>query len=180
MDKQVWLPEPSGIYTTKSGYKKIFEGKNALSQDPFNWMKHVWKLHTSPKVHHFIWRTLNNALPVGALLATRGIHSELACKRCGELETITHLFLDFPFAVEVWAKAPLVTPVDRVSETGTFRDWLSTNVSKGFLPPVGVMASPLTTWLLWNLWTARNKLIFENKCFQVEDVISKAVTDARE
>ncbi|RID74754.1 hypothetical protein BRARA_B01840, partial [Brassica rapa] len=102
--------------------------------------------------HHFIWRALNNALPVGALLSTRGINSEVSCKRCGEL----------------------------TSDAETLRDWLSTNVSIGFLPPTGVTASPLTTWLLWNLWTARNKLIFENQCFQVADVISKAVTDAKE
>lgn len=106
MDKQVWLPDSSGSYTMKSGYKQIFENKTVLSQDQFNWIKSVWKLHTSLKIYHFLWRALNNALPVGSLLATRGINAELKCKQCGELETISHLLLDCNFEVEVWAKAP--------------------------------------------------------------------------
>ena len=57
---------------------------------------------------------------------------------------------------------------------------LSSHVSIGVLPPTGLTSSPLVPWLLWNLWTARNKLIFEDKIFQVEDIISKAVVDARE
>lgn len=180
LDKQVWLPDVSGSYTTKSGYKRIFEEKKDLTNDQFNWMKTVWKLQTSPKIRHFLWRALHNALPVGTPLTIRGITSELKCKRCGELETISHLLLDCRFAAEVWAKAPLVTPGDRVSTNEPFRDWLSSHVSIGVLPPTGLTSYPLVPWLLWNLWTARNKLIFEDKIFQVEDIISKAVVDARE
>ncbi|KAL0897084.1 hypothetical protein Bca101_081045 [Brassica carinata] len=43
-----------------------------------------------------------------------------------------------------------------------------------------VVDSPLVPWLLWNLWPARNKMIFEDKVYKVEDIISKAIKDARE
>ena len=82
LDRLVWLPEPSGKYSTKSGYRKLFEDKAILTPDSFNWMSNVWKLHYPPKLHHFLWRALNNALPVGTLLATRGIDLELKCKIC--------------------------------------------------------------------------------------------------
>lgn len=177
MDKQVWLPDSSGSYTTKSGYKQIFENKTVLSQDQFNWIKSIWKLHTSLKIYHFLWRALNNALPVGSLLATRGINAELMCKQCGELETISHLLLDCNFEVEVWAKAPLVTLDNRVSATEPFRDQLSSHVSTGTLSPIGLTSSPIVPWPLWNLSTARNKLIFGDKIFQVEDIISKLVKE---
>ncbi|CAN7070321.1 unnamed protein product, partial [Brassica oleracea var. botrytis] len=45
--------------------------------------------------------------------------------------------------------------------------------------PLGIVSSPLVLWLLWNLWTTRNKLVFEGKAFQVEYIISKAVAEAR-
>ena len=165
LDRLVWLPEPSGNYSTKSGYRMLFEDKEILTPDPFNWMSNVWKLHSPPKLHHFLWRALNNALPVGILLATRGIDSELRCKRCGELETIHHLLLSCPFAAEAWAKAPLATPVASVSPDLSLKAWLTLNVKQGSLPPIGLTSAPLTPWLLWNLWTARNKLIFEDKIY---------------
>lgn len=50
---------------------------------------------------------------------------------------------------------------------------------KAALPPLGIISSPLIPWLMWNLWTVRNKLVFESKVFQVEDIVSKAVAEAR-
>lgn len=58
-DKKAWLGDPSGVYSSKSGYKKIFEDKNIPHPEPFGWMQLVWKLHISPKLHHFLWRLLN-------------------------------------------------------------------------------------------------------------------------
>ena len=48
------------------------------------------------------------------------------------------------------------------------------------LPPSGLTCSPLSPWILWNLWTARNKRIFEDKIYSAEETLSKAVRDAKE
>uniref|UniRef100_M4DVU8 Reverse transcriptase zinc-binding domain-containing protein n=1 Tax=Brassica campestris TaxID=3711 RepID=M4DVU8_BRACM len=178
-DRQVWLPDPSGLYSAKSGYKKIAEEKLIVQQDQFDWKKMVWKLQVPPKIQHFLWRVLHNAIPVGSLLAIRGIQSALNCKRCGELESIQHLFSSCPFAVQFWSKVPLVTPTVDPASLIVFSDWYSAQVYRTALPPLGVVSSPLVPWLLWNLWTARNKLVFEGKAFHAEDIISKAVAEAR-
>lgn len=44
---------------------------------------------------------------------------------------------------------------------------------------MGLGSTPLYPWILWVLWTNRNKLIFENKLFSEEDSILKAIQDAR-
>ncbi|CAG7891274.1 unnamed protein product [Brassica rapa] len=48
------------------------------------------------------------------------------------------------------------------------------------LPPVGISTGPLAPWILWSLWVARKKFIFENKEILEEDVITNAITAAKE
>ncbi|KAL0727310.1 hypothetical protein Bca4012_023403 [Brassica carinata] len=47
------------------------------------------------------------------------------------------------------------------------------------LPPTGITV-PLWPWILWNLWKARNKLVFENKDFSAQEIITKSIKDAKE
>ncbi|CAN7011778.1 unnamed protein product, partial [Brassica rapa subsp. trilocularis] len=48
------------------------------------------------------------------------------------------------------------------------------------LPPTGLTASPLAPWILWGLWTARNKAIFENATYTASEILVKALLDAKE
>ncbi|KAG5408861.1 hypothetical protein IGI04_005180, partial [Brassica rapa subsp. trilocularis] len=67
--------------------------------------------------------------------------------------------------------------------------WLSTDTGEystktGYaaktLPPTGVSIGALAPWIVWQLWLARNKLVFEDKIITIEEVVSKAVASARE
>ncbi|CAH2065653.1 unnamed protein product [Thlaspi arvense] len=90
-DSQVWLLKNSGIYTTKSGYRVLAQSKIQKEPHTFNWMLYVWSVQTSPQLKHFFWRALNCALPVGELLASQGVMTDLHCKRCGDAESICHI-----------------------------------------------------------------------------------------
>ncbi|KAL0718774.1 hypothetical protein Bca4012_068097 [Brassica carinata] len=48
------------------------------------------------------------------------------------------------------------------------------------LPPVGIVSGQLAPWIVWHVWTARNKLIFNDKVIIVEEVVTQAVAAARE
>lgn len=147
-DRQVWLPDPPGLYSAKSGYRKIFEEKLIGQPDQFDWKNLVWRLQVPPKIQHFLWRVLHNAIPVGSLLAIRGIQSALNCKRCGELETILHLFTSCPFAVQFWSKVPLAKIITDPASLAVFSDWFSAQVHRVALPPLGIISSPLAPWVL--------------------------------
>lgn len=82
-DKQVWLGETNGCYSTKTGYKLAVPHAQIPNPYGFDWIKHVWKLDSPNKIKHFLWRALNNALPVADLLIRRGMEVEPACKVCG-------------------------------------------------------------------------------------------------
>ncbi|KAF3488490.1 hypothetical protein F2Q69_00056706 [Brassica cretica] len=73
------------------------------------------------------------------------------CKRCGEVETTTHVMFLCPFAKKVWEEIPAL-----------------------FVP------SPSTPWIMWVLWTSRNQLVFEDKSFSETEVLGKAIKHARE
>lgn len=53
-DERVWLPNASGIYSTKSGYAiaKLCNGEQ--SDRSFNWKKCIWQVDASPKIKHFL------------------------------------------------------------------------------------------------------------------------------
>lgn len=138
-DKRVWLGTNTGEYTTKSGYQAAIKTKreergNIADINRIDWFKSVWKLTTAPKIKLFLWKVFQNALPVGELLAARNISVDTRCKRCGELESINHLFLHCPYAQGVWRAAP----------------------------PTGLVEGHLAPWILWQIWLARNSLCFNN------------------
>ena len=96
-DDRVWLHTTYGAYSTKSGYAvaKLYNG--SPEDHAFNWKKCVWQVDTSPKIKHFLWKSNNEALPVGSVLENRGLVVNSVCKRCGERETEIHVLLQCPF-----------------------------------------------------------------------------------
>nr|VDD09058.1 unnamed protein product [Brassica oleracea] len=102
--------------------------------------------------------------------------TNISCIRCGEFETVDHLFLHCTFTWRVWAASIWnndFSPADTDSFTTAFLE--STRAIN--LPPLGAKET-LFPWILWGIWTARNYLIFENRVFDPSDIFSKAVANA--
>lgn len=181
-DSLIWLPEKSGLYTTKSGYlvaRKTPSSPSASQQPslPFNWNKTIWNLKLSPKLKNFLWKAASGALSLGSNLAKRGLLSSIECKRCGAREDELHCFLNCPFALKVWEIAPLSLQL-RAGSFQSFKDMLSSLLQVKTLPPTGVSLTPLSPWILWNLWKARNLCIFEDRLLSHHDIIHKAIKEA--
>ena len=178
-DKLMWLKSATGEFTTKTGYSAALPlhlDQALLPQgNPcFNWKKNVWKLHTAPKVKLFVWKTLHGALPVGEQLVARQIKVDGKCKLCGLPESIDHLFLHCNFAKQVWKSAPVWPSIDYSGTIELRSEWNSL-CSRQNLPPMGLSMGALTPWILWQIWKARNSLVFKDKGF-----MSMAIAAARE
>ena len=183
-DKQVWLSTPSGEYTTKSGYhtaiaRKTEEPEQNTEDGELEWFKGVWNLHTSPKIKMFLWKLFQQAMPVGEILIRRGIPTDGLCKRCGTLESIDHLFLHCPYAEEIWRTAPFATTVVASGLIDLKSVWLNL-YGRSCLPPTGIVSGQLAPWILWQIWCARNQLVFEGKTTSAEETMTKAMSMARE
>ena len=114
------------------------------------------------------------------LLIRRGMEVDPSCKVCGELETIDHVLLHCSFAQRTRELAPTQLVSGHALPTKSLKQLLSLVPKVLNLPPSGLTCSPLSPWIFWNLWTARNKRIFENKIYSVEETLSKAIRDAKE
>lgn len=180
-DSLIWLPEKSGIYSTKTGYHLACISTPACSDTaaPFNWIKNVWQIKTAPKIKHFLWKAARGALSLGSNLAKRGLMASINCKRFGEREDETHLFFSCPFAQQVWNASPLNHQVSQ-GLNQNFKTLLSNSLTLKVLPPTGLSGSPLPPWLMWNLWKARNYLIFEDRSFTIQEIVLKAIREAKE
>ncbi|XP_013589640.1 PREDICTED: uncharacterized protein LOC106298091 [Brassica oleracea var. oleracea] len=181
-NKLIWLGTTSGEYTTRSGYKTALKEQNANLEDPLatdiNWVRYIWKIETAPKVKLFLWKVFCAALPVGSNLAARNITNSTLCNLCNTTESTNHLFLQCNFAQKVWSLAPFSQSVDVRGLVDLASCWHSLCTLE-CLPPSGV-SGQLAPWILWGIWLARNNLIFNNKQSSPEEVISSAISAARE
>lgn len=180
-DALVWVPGKTGCYTTKSGYAlSKLAGEQNIQQPPLNqfgWRSCVWSVETSPKLQIFLWKLANKALPVGEALARRGINATTTCKRCNAPESEIHTFFHCPFAKKVWDLLPAIHKP--CPTTSTILQLMENSKRLITLPPTGT-SKPLFPWLLWNLWTSRNQLLFEDKKFSELEILNKAISDAKE
>lgn len=101
------------------------------------------------------------------------------CKRCDCSESILHLFFQCPYAQRVWQLAPFTTALDVSRIIDLMASW-ETLCSLNCLPPAGITSGSLFPWVLWSIWKARNKFVFEGHSASPEDTLSAAIALARE
>ncbi|KAJ0258883.1 Ribonuclease H domain-containing protein [Hirschfeldia incana] len=180
-DKQIWIGTKSGVYSVKSGYYSAIANKEdeIWLNRGFEWNKQVWNLPVAPKIKHFAWKVLKRAIPAGERLVERHINADPKCKRCGCNESIIHLLFHCPFAQQVWLLAPFANATDVRGILDLMAVWPDL-VSQVCLPPTGIGAGALFPWILWMIWKARNKFVFEGFSTSPEDTLSTAIAMARE
>lgn len=127
---------------------------------------------------HFSWK-LKRALPVGERLLERNIDVDPKCKRCDCNESIIHLFFQCQLAQKIWHLAPLTSEVDYRGIIDLMSVWPSL-CSQKCLPLTGILAGSLVPWILWAIWKAKNRFVFEGFYATPEDTLSSAIILARE
>lgn len=130
-------------------------------------------MKTAPKIQVFLWKIVQDALPLGMALQRRGILTHpVTCARCGEPESADHLFLHCRFTKRVWSNLP-TRPID-LQPTATFATSLEAAHTLVCLPPTGVSVH-VFAWVCWRIWTERNLLVFENRTLNPSDIINNAL-----
>ncbi|BFG15190.1 hypothetical protein CerSpe_014650 [Prunus speciosa] len=172
VDRVIWPLNRHGQYSVKSGYhfsrnltNQSNVGRPSASRmvDKKIW-KVIWHSKTLPKIRHFLWRAVRNSVATKANLASRRIPCSSICPICEvNSETVEHALLTCPWVVGVWFGSPLGYVGDRQQVTSLDR-WILSLISlpgssKNEVNRVVTMMS----FIMWSIWKARCKAIFEHK-----------------
>lgn len=114
---------------------------------------------------------------MGSNLQHRGLLANTACPRCAAPETEEHVFLHCEFATQVWF-SDIFRNQFVPTLYSSFKEAPSVSKDTVCLPPLEITLE-LLPWIFWGLWTARNKLIFENRVFTPTEVLNQAIRKAR-
>lgn len=179
-DRIVWTATVDGQYTVKSAYHVI--QKSAATQvdscpsssyiTPSHLWKQIWKTKTDPKIRIFLWSISQNAIPTKSNLFRRRIINDPCCILCSTRspETVEHLFLHCPWTQQIWSH-PIVQV--NVTDYATHRidAWLA-DISQqiGHIPDFETIAA-----LLWQIWKARNHLIFRHQFTKPDQLVDSAL-----
>ncbi|XP_013720024.1 uncharacterized protein LOC106423811 [Brassica napus] len=140
----------------------------------------IWKLNTGSKIHHFLWKCVNNALPAAANMKHIHITKDGRCMRCSmENETINHILFECPYARLVWALSPVHAPVDGIMSDSLYSNlWRVMSLQDRY--PKEEAHADLVPWLLWRIWKNRNDFLFQGKDYAAQDAVNKALEDMKE
>jgi hypothetical protein len=172
-----WQGTRDGEYSVKSGYQAIINwqhsirnhsSSNHLDDNP-RWKK-LWKLFVPPKQIHFIWRILNNAVPVKEKLFRKGIKCVPLCSYCNSnLETMDHIFLECEWAKQAWLASPLTINTEQ-GKIKHIQDWIEYMISETKAEDLQIIST-----ILYSIWKARNDREFNGKFIPPDTMMQRAI-----
>ncbi|XP_009117187.1 uncharacterized protein LOC103842327 [Brassica rapa] len=186
-DFHSWKFNRSGSLTVKSAYWLACDVKTRQKQPQIlalpslNPLKEqAWKIMTTPKIKIFVWKALNEALPVADLINKRGMKVDERCQLCGfEGEDINHVLFSCPFARQVWALSNIPSPPHGFHHLSIFENvnflFGVTKLQRGDME-----FKRAWPWVLWNLWKCRNGLLFEGKRWSPSEIVCKGFGESEE
>lgn len=172
-DCSYWFYSKNGRFTVRSCYHHIMA--QAASADssgsghstliaPKEW-KWLWGLQLPPKVRTFLWRAVNEIIPVRVALTRSHLRWDPFCPLCNmALDSTVHPFFECPRFVRIWEMEPFNINIPRLHTN--FAEWF--RFLRGQLN-AGVFE--LACVVCWRIWWTRNRAVHEGVDGSGEDLI---------
>lgn len=131
------------------------------------------------KIQHFLWKCINNSVPVMVNVQKHGIKCNPECCYCGEkVKTVEHILFECSKAEETWKLAP-INWEGLKCHTQSMKQWWMELAKAGNM---GSMKDKIevTAYIIWNLWKARNAWHFYRTEVAAWDIVNKAVHERNE
>ncbi|CAA0394673.1 unnamed protein product [Arabidopsis thaliana] len=184
-DTYVWAYTKDAQYTVHSGYwvtTHVDVQDNEIIQPPHGSVElkqKIWKLKVAPKIQHFLWRCLSDALSTATLLRTRNIPADPTCQRCcQEEETVNHILFTCTYAQMVWRCVNINFGSLLVSDN--LEDNLNRLMELQKVQNIPLSNRLLPFWIMWRIWKSRNAFLFQKKDYDPACEARKGTYDVQE
>ncbi|KAK8568178.1 hypothetical protein V6N12_006738 [Hibiscus sabdariffa] len=140
----------------------------------------IWSLRVPQRLRIFLWLTLKGRLMTNAERFRRSLCSHTICPCCQSTdESVLHVLRDCSHALEVWNR--LIPPGGNASfYSGGIIDWLHSNVTRNELHLIcGLPWQVLFVSIIWQLWKARNNLVFNGTPPDAGNILQRSILWAR-
>ncbi|XP_019183730.1 PREDICTED: uncharacterized protein LOC109178648 [Ipomoea nil] len=165
-DTWYWYGDPRGEYSVKSGYKQVMGNYQQTNGVFTKWLS-LWKLKIPPKWRMFLWRAISDILPTTTNLLIKRVDVDPRCAMCGlSQEDTMHAMVLCDFARNIWDKSNLTIPniITNILYVW-FDELLNVLDSDGILYAAAI---------LYNIWRARNRAVWEATLPRPEVVLKTA------
>ncbi|KAL9298628.1 putative ribonuclease H domain, reverse transcriptase zinc-binding domain-containing protein [Arabidopsis thaliana] len=181
-----WDYTQNAEYTVRSGYwvathEDLLE-EEAIQPPPGSTevKQAIWKLHVAPKIKHFLWRCVTEALATNTRLRSRNIDADPICQRCCiEEETIHHIMFNCSYTQSVWRSANIIIG-NQWGPPSSFEDNQYRLIQLSKTQTTNSLERFLPFWIMWRLWKSRNVFLFQQKCQSPDYEARKGIQDATE
>lgn len=128
------------------------------------------------KTKHFVWKSLNQVLPVNSLIYERDGKGDPWCRCCGEkIETVEHTLLTCRLAQEVWRIAPIQWDDIEDCKHCLWKWWQKLPGARK--RKEGDKHIQLTAYILWHIWKNRNQVVFQADKTEAVYLVHRAVNE---
>lgn len=175
-DGIVWCYTSNGNYITTTQDTDIVPPPLASSP---GLTKMIWSSPIPPKLKHFFWKIGYVIIDVKENLHHRHIPVDPSRPICSDdNESSVHVFFTCLCSQQVWRLSG--SPVSLITENDSLLSKLTTLFSFASNNNLSNEHRLLPFWVFWRLWKCRNYLLFNNKQYTAEEVITKAREDLKE
>ncbi|XP_058075655.1 uncharacterized protein LOC131224123 [Magnolia sinica] len=171
-DAPFWPHSPSGAFSVSSAWSV-----SRSSEPRRSWARCIWHGSIPPQMSNFLWRPLNNAIPVDSAIQARGIPLASKCVCCQAtpaqryvVETLPHLLLESELAVRAWnflGSCFGINVMPASSLEARVAQWCGAHPNSSSSPLMHRIALGV---LMWVISKARNAARFNNKPISISAI----------
>lgn len=170
MDELIWMKGQTGTLTIKDAYS-VYRTKSRNRP----WLKKLWQRYLPPKFSVFAWKIATNSLPTDFNALIRGVDIYGGCAVCENqlvLEDQDHLFIHCDLTKAVWSWFSLIVNLD-MSFVHTAVEMIRWCTSGNLANQYNEVIQAACFIVMWQVWKARNKLIFQGKKTEFRTIIMR-------
>ena len=168
-DRMIWKPSHDGNLSFKDAY--LFH--TSSHSQHINWAKSIWHIMIPPSKSLLVWRLFHNKLPTDDNLILRGCYIPSVCSLCcSTQETSQHLFLDCPFAVQLWSW--FVSILNLQCNVASFMDILRIS-DRSWSPHCKLVIKATIIHCFHTIWHCRNQKRFNDRKILISSAINMII-----